>query len=41
VADLTEFERFMTGRLTRIEGVRSLESSVPIRRVKALDARLS
>lgn len=41
VADLQEFERFMTGRLTKIQGVASLESSVPIRQVKAQLARLT
>jgi len=40
VADLKEFERFMTGRLTKIQGVDSLESSVPIRQVKSQMARL-
>ncbi|SFJ96411.1 Lrp/AsnC family transcriptional regulator [Celeribacter neptunius] len=40
VADLAEFERFLTGRLTKLPGVASLESSIPIRRVKHLPARL-
>jgi Lrp/AsnC family leucine-responsive transcriptional regulator len=40
VSDLNEFEKFLTGRLTRVEGVASLESSIPIRRVKSLFARL-
>lgn len=40
VRDLHEFERFLTGRLTKIPGVASLESSVPIRRVKYQAARL-
>lgn len=40
VADLLEFERFLTGRLTKIEGVASIESSIPIRRVKGRMARL-
>ncbi len=40
VRDLDEFERFLTGRLTRFDGVASLESSIPIRRVKYLSARL-
>ena len=35
VADLAEFETFLTKRLTRVEGVASIESSIPIRRVKA------
>ena len=39
IADLTEFERFLTGRLTKVEGVASLESSIPIRRVKEQRAR--
>ncbi|XWN33421.1 MAG: Lrp/AsnC family transcriptional regulator [Devosia sp.] len=40
VRDLTEFEFFLTGRLTKIAGVASIESSIPIRRVKYLPARL-
>lgn len=40
VADLQEFEQFLTRRLTRIVGVASIESSIPIRRVKAQSARL-
>ncbi len=40
VADLDEFERFLTGRLTRIDGVASIESSIPIRRVKGQLSRL-
>lgn len=40
VSDLNEFERFLTGRLTKIPGVASLESSVPIRRVKYQASRL-
>ena len=40
VADLNEFESVLTGRLTKIEGVASLESSIPIRRVKSDFARL-
>lgn len=38
-ADLVEFEEFLTSRLTRIEGVSSIESSIPLRRVKAGNAR--
>lgn len=34
VRDLEEFEHFLTRKLTRLPGVASLESSVPIRRVK-------
>jgi Lrp/AsnC family leucine-responsive transcriptional regulator len=41
VRDLEEFENFMTGTLTKLPGVASLESSIPIRRVKYLPARLS
>jgi len=41
VTDLREFESFMTGRLTKIDGVASLESSIPIRRVKEQLARLA
>ncbi len=40
VADLREFESFLTGRLTKIPGVASIESSIPIRRVKNADSRL-
>ncbi|MEB8387049.1 Lrp/AsnC family transcriptional regulator [Rhodobacteraceae bacterium KMM 6894] len=40
VQDLNEFERFLTGRLTKLDGVASIESSIPIRRVKFLPARL-
>jgi Lrp/AsnC family transcriptional regulator, leucine-responsive regulatory protein len=38
-ADLVEFEEFLTSRLTRIKGVSSIESSIPLRRVKAASAR--
>ncbi len=38
-ADLVEFEEFLTGKLTRVEGVASIESSIPLRRVKAGNAR--
>jgi len=41
LTDLTEFEHFLTGRLTKIPGVASIESSIPIRRVKEQKARLS
>lgn len=41
LADLTEFEHFLTGRLTKIPGVASIESSIPIRRVKEQMARIS
>ncbi|WP_425102011.1 Lrp/AsnC family transcriptional regulator [Tropicibacter sp. S64] len=40
VADLIEFEHFLTGKLTKVDGVASLESSIPIRRVKENSARL-
>ncbi|GMG82383.1 Lrp/AsnC family transcriptional regulator [Paralimibaculum aggregatum] len=40
VRDLHEFERFLTGRLTRFPGVASIESSIPIRRVKGGTTRL-
>lgn len=40
VKDLEEFERFLTGRLTKLTGVASLESSIPIRRVKDTSTRL-
>ena len=37
--DLKEFERFLTERLTKVRGVSSIESSIPLRRVKAKTAR--
>jgi len=37
--DLAEFEEFLTSRITRIPGVASLESSIPLRRVKNAMAR--
>ena len=40
VADLHELERFLTRKLTKIEGVASIESSIPLRRVKESVARL-
>ena len=40
VADLHEFESFLTGRLTKTSGVASIESSIPIRRVKMQNSRL-
>ena len=38
-AGLREFERFLVGRLTRVRGVASIESSIPLRRVKGAMAR--
>ncbi|WP_371872912.1 Lrp/AsnC family transcriptional regulator [Notoacmeibacter sp. MSK16QG-6] len=40
VADLDDFEKFLTGRLTKVPGVASIESSVPIRRVKNQPSRI-
>ena len=40
VADLNEFEQFLTRCLTKVDGVASIESSIPIRRVKHQVARL-
>ena len=37
--DLADFEAFLTGRLTRVPGVANIESSIPLRRVKAGIAR--
>lgn len=34
-ADLAEFESFLVGRLTKVPGVASIESSIPLRRVKS------
>lgn len=39
VEDLAAFETFLTGRLTKVKGVASIESSIPIRRVKAGPSR--
>lgn len=36
---LDDFERFLTGRLTKVHGVANIESSIPLRRVKAGTAR--
>ncbi|WDR07447.1 Lrp/AsnC family transcriptional regulator [Devosia rhodophyticola] len=36
---LADFERFLTGTFTKIPGVASIESSIPLRRVKAGLAR--
>lgn len=36
---LKEFEEFLVGRLTRVPGVASIESSIPLRRVKSGIAR--
>ena len=41
VRDLEEFEHFLTPRLTKLPGVASLESSIPIRRVKSKAARIA
>ena len=38
-ADLVEFEEFLTSKLTRIDGVSAIESSIPLRRVKSATAR--
>jgi Lrp/AsnC family leucine-responsive transcriptional regulator len=32
---LTEYERFLVGTLTKVPGVSSIESSIPLRRVKS------
>ncbi|MEN9063196.1 MULTISPECIES: Lrp/AsnC family transcriptional regulator [Ponticoccus] len=41
VRDLDEFEQFLTARLTKIDGVSSIESSIPIRQVKGGMSRLT
>ncbi|MDO6728257.1 Lrp/AsnC family transcriptional regulator [Cognatishimia sp. 1_MG-2023] len=41
VTDLEEFERFLTSHLTKTIGVASIESSIPVRRVKDAGARVS
>jgi Lrp/AsnC family leucine-responsive transcriptional regulator len=38
--NLAEFEGFLVGRLTKIPGVASIESSLPLRRVKADAVRM-
>jgi Lrp/AsnC family leucine-responsive transcriptional regulator len=37
---LKEFEEFLVGRLTRVPGVASIQSSIPLRRVKHGGARI-
>lgn len=37
--NLVEFEEFLTSRLTKIPGVASIESSIPLRRIKGGMAR--
>jgi len=39
-ASLADFEKFLTGQLTRIAGVSTLESSIPLRRVKTGISRM-
>ena len=34
VADLVAFEAFLTGKLTKVPGVASIESSIPLGRAK-------
>jgi Lrp/AsnC family leucine-responsive transcriptional regulator len=38
---LAEFERFLVGKFTKLPGVASIESSIPLRRVKVGQARLA
>ena len=40
VKDVEEFEDFLTKKLTVIEGVSSVESSIPLRRVKSENSRI-
>jgi Lrp/AsnC family leucine-responsive transcriptional regulator len=35
VRDISEFEYFLTGKLTKVSSVASIESSIPLRRVKS------
>ncbi len=35
VRDIAEFEHFLTGKLTKVPAVASIESSIPLRRVKS------
>lgn len=39
VRNMTEFEKFLVGKLTKVEGVAEIESSIPLRRVKSAGAR--
>ena len=39
VSSLAEFEHFLVGTLTKVQGVSSVESSIPLRRVKSGMAR--
>ncbi len=39
VRNMNDFERFLTGRLTKVQGVAAIESSIPLRRVKSTGAR--
>jgi Lrp/AsnC family leucine-responsive transcriptional regulator len=38
---LADFERFLVGKFTKVPGVASIESSIPLRRVKSGLARIS
>jgi Lrp/AsnC family leucine-responsive transcriptional regulator len=40
-ANLRDFEQFLVARLTRVPGVSSIESSIPLRRIKAGLARVA
>ncbi|MEL6374950.1 MAG: Lrp/AsnC family transcriptional regulator [Pseudomonadota bacterium] len=40
IEDLASFEQFLTARLTKIDSVASIESSIPLRRVKAARFRV-
>ena len=37
--NLSDFEAFLVGKLAKVEGVASIESSIPLRRVKSAHAR--
>ena len=37
--NLSDFETFLVGKLTKVDGVASIESSIPLRRVKSAYAR--
>lgn len=37
---MKEFEKFLVGRLTKVSGVASIQSSIPLRRVKSGGARI-
>lgn len=37
---MSDFEKFLVGRLTKVKGVSEIESSIPLRRVKSAGSRV-